>query len=702
MADEIELNNLEDSKVTRRMSRSPDPMPPTDHSNLPSQNSDVHPSRHDNMYPWQLGHARTAKDSLQLFLISLWRGPRYPRDDPPQPILSLLRIEVLPEVFRRVISAPIRKVVLFLYILLWSVLAFSVLLPYLTKVPTVDNDPSLSVMTLTCSDASKFWKGKNAACGLNAKDCPAFSEDKDIIIRCPALCDRGSWLYSMRAIGDELVKYRGYFVGGGKKTGDSDYISYPYRADSFPCGAAVHAGIISPLFGGCARMSYSSGPQAVFSPAHGYYGVSDSIGFHSFFPRSYAFKPLNARVSRMFDPRFSVLILNILMGLPIVFFGSGAVFTWTIASVGFWTITLATDPPILVEPQEPETFYQLISVSLGRFLPTCFVLFALWKLSIKRTFSFDHPAQYEGLNEEHDSESRPYQESVPKVSHVTRLVLWYPFFWLGILNNVTFDRLPVDRLTWHDLQVQPGALLTVSIVVCILIFCVVAQAYYVWLLGRFWKLLSVYGLIFATLFFLANIPGLTLRIHHYIFALVFIPGCSTKGRTAYIFQGLLLGLFLSGVARWDFAPIAETNISLLRGEPTGRIFAPVMTNFDRDSGNLYWEEFNYTKSGKNPPPSDELAQFTDISLLVNDIERVRIENEGFMNILEIFQENDELKLMVEIALHTDAALDEQGNIEVFLRIAKYNPTTKKYGDFSRATIFKYPSQDIVYALPGVT
>ena len=34
--------------------------------------------------------------------------------------------------------------------------------------------------------------------------------------------------------------------------------------------------------------------------------------------------------------------------------------------------------------------------------------------------------------------------------------------------------------------------------------------------------------------------------------MLLIPGCATRGRTALMFQGILLGLFLSGAARWGW------------------------------------------------------------------------------------------------------------------------------------------------------
>lgn len=578
------------------------------------------------------------------------------------------------------------------WILIWS----RVLLPYFTEVPLVSGNSAAKVISLTCGDAEEFWKGKNAACGIDAHMCPQIDQNEDVIFRCPALCDRGSWLYSLRAVGDQLIKYRGYFIGGGKsEKKDEGAITLPYRADSFPCGAGVHAGIISPFYGGVARASFKSGPQASFPAQKGKYGVSDSVEFSSFFPSSYVFKDLGTSVSHSKDPRLVVLIMNIILGIPVVIFGSSAVFTWVIMSVGFWTICLATDPPTLVDPASPETFYELISLSLERFLPTCFVMFFLWKVSLKRTFSKPQSAQ---IDEPEEYASPTIQQ--PSGSPMSRLIFWYPFFWLGVLNNITFDRLPVDRLIWKDLQKQPGALLVVAVFAVIIIVCVITQAYSVWLSGRFNKLIKVYIMMFASLFAIAWIPGLTLRIHHYIFALMFIPGCSTRGRTAYVFQGILLGLFLSGVARWGYASIAETNMSLLRGEPAGKITPPEIFGVNATSGLIYWEDkidLTGISQENNAAYIEELTKFTHVSLLVNDVERLIDENHGSVNITGLVENNKFLNELVKLSM-----LQTKEDVDFYLRIARYDPTSKKHGDYTKAYILQYPSFNLTTAAPGVT
>lgn len=690
MADPIELSELGGSLMKRRSRTTPGSSQEFLASDLETNGSSSFPGSLDRAQPIQWMKPQLWKSKLGRFFTRMWEGPEIPSDIPPRPIERLRWLEEIPSKFRQRASFTTRISILGVYLLIWIFLWVRTVFPYISQIPVV-TDSDAQVISLTCDQADSFWKGKNAACGLNAENCPSVDTTQDVFIRCPALCDRGSWLYSLRAVGDKVVKYRGYFVGGGEDKNSDGALSLPYRADSFPCGAAVHSGVISPVFGGCARLSYSSGTQDRFMATKGHYGVSDSITFDSLFPYSYFFKSISAKVSHCYDPRVPLLLLNVLMGIPIVFLASGVTFFWVISIVGFWTISLATDPPVLVDPYESETLYQLISVCLERFLPTCFILYFLWSVSVKRTFGDLSSYTRLGIS---DAEGQTVSnEGADNYSSLTRLILWYPLFWLGILNNVTFDRLPVDRLTWHDLQVQPGALLTVMIVSLILIFCVVAQAYYVWLLGRFWKLLLVYGMIFGFLFLLGNIPGLTLRIHHYIFGLVFIPGCGTRGRTAYAFQGILLGLFLSGVARWGYASIAETNISLLRGEPVGNLKPPVFASINADT--VYWREPDMSKSSKLL--LDELTDYSYVSVLINDIEKFKGQNIGNLNITQLLMDDKDFKRLLdtpESGAGTETTL--------YLRIAKYSPQKKKYGDYSSASRLQLPSFNLTIGDLGLT
>lgn len=61
---------------------------------------------------------------------------------------------------------------------------------------------------------------------------------------------------------------------------------------------------------------------------------------------------------------------------------------------------------------------------------------------------------------------------------------------------------------------------------------------------------------------LSQLPGLELRLHHYILAIIFMPGTAFPTRLSAIYQGYLLGMFLNGVAAFGFDPILQTALDV--------------------------------------------------------------------------------------------------------------------------------------------
>lgn len=614
--------------------------------------------------------ALAPKDRFKYFFYRLWRGPESPEDNPPPRFRPLLYFEELPERLALRFSSTVRISCLSIYLLCWFLVVYNVVHPYLTQPSQLSTDSSVEVVYLSCQEL--FWRGKNGACGTDGTSCPTVPENDDVVVRCPALCDRGSWTFTMIPVGNQMIKHRGFYIGGGAHSED-DVLTHPYRGDSFPCGAAVHSGLISPFFGGCARLSYESGPQSTFPGTSGHYGVGSSVSFDSFFGHSFVFRNLAGSFSNCYDPRLLVLVLNIVLGAPVVYLALGAVFFWTINVVGFWTIVLATDPPVTVNVLDLETYSQLISVGLERLLPTCCILYVLWRTSARHTLG-------------------PYPPDLGMLkSPLTNLVLWYPLYWLGILNNMTFDRLPVDRLTLHDIQEQPGALLAIVSIIGVIVTCAFIQGYKIWLSGRFRKYLAIYGLFVASLVVLSNLPGLTLRIHHYILAMLLIPGCATRGRTAIMFQGILLGLFISGASRWGLASIAETVTSLLRNDPSGKVLPPSFAGYDVDSGILSWLDDPLWAN------STSKAQYTGVSLLINDVERFVAEGQDSVDLNEIFATHDDLP---DLAAVSDTA--EPVSMNIYLRLGRKVPGSGTYSDFTNAGVLQWPSGEFQPPPPGIT
>ena len=105
-----------------------------------------------------------------------------------------------------------------------------------------------------------------------------------------------------------------------------------------------------------------------------------------------------------------------------------------------------------------------------------------------------------------------------------------------------------------------------------------------------------------------------MRIHHYILALLFLPGTSLQTRPSLVYQGILLGLFVNGIARWDFDSILQTTAAL-RGDAkldsaVPEVLGPNITTL---AANLTASFFYGLPRGVD-----------GLSVLVNDVERKRL------------------------------------------------------------------------------
>lgn len=183
------------------------------------------------------------------------------------------------------------------------------------------------------------------------------------------------------------------------------------------------------------------------------------------------------------------------------------------------------------------------------------------------------------------------------------------------MSNYTLDWIPISRLTAHDLEQQPGAKLALAIVIGVLVLIALGQIYYFWCEGRLLTYLGLYGLfVFAILVCLA-IPGVNLRIHHYIIGLLLLPGTSMQTRPSLLYQGILLGLFVNGIARWDFDSILQTTAALREDGRFNLVVPAVITpQIETSSKDGVVAAFSWMVL-----PEDTQG----ISVLVNDVERYR-------------------------------------------------------------------------------
>lgn len=399
--------------------------------------------------------------------------------------------------------------------------------------------------------------------------------------RCPANCKRVQ-LLNPHAVGDEQVNYRPLVVGGPTDEARSLKNTY-YRGDSFVCGAAIHAGFISDRSGGCGVVSLTGEKTNFASSKHNHI---TSIAFDSYFPKSFTF--LAGTQSNCRDLRWPLLAVSLTFTILLsLFTTSPAVFFPSVFVGIFFHVALASDPPNLTD------YYSIVSIALGRFLPASFCMFAVYKYCVKR--------QHEGLQ-----------------AQIEKTILWLGGCWIGALNNYTFGKLPLERLTPHDVKNQPGAIPALIIVVISLLFIAIGQAWALRVEGRLPRYLGLYGILVFTILALVAVPKMNVRLHHYILGLLLSPGTAMQNRPSLLFQGILVGLFINGIARWGFDSILQTPEELRGDGQLGSLLPMVLEPIIHNNiGTLLKPNITFEWSFPFP------KHYDGMSILVNDVERYR-------------------------------------------------------------------------------
>jgi hypothetical protein len=198
---------------------------------------------------------------------------------------------------------------------------------------------------------------------------------------------------------------------------------------------------------------------------------------------------------------------------------------WCLFAVGYWHITIFSQPR-----DTPPS----MSDAFADFLPGLFMAYGIWRVA----FRFVLPA----------FAKMPLEATV-----------WYigPF-WVGVLANVTLDKIPINRLLVSDVKSRPGALTALIAIIAVGVVVALNQGRVIRKTGWLPCYVGWYvagGLVLVVLAFL---PGLTLRLHHYIIALIMLPGTAFPTRLSAIYQAFLLGLFINGGAAFEWDSILQT------------------------------------------------------------------------------------------------------------------------------------------------
>lgn len=535
------------------------------------------------------------------------------------------------------------------YLFLWAVVFVLMTQSSLLAIPTIGDT---SAIPLRCDISYPIWLGKNDRCGLDGQLCGAsIYEGQEFAFRCLADCKKESWSYSENPVGGNYSIYRPYVVGGNGF----------YRADSYVCGAAVHSGVVSDKTGGCgkirltgARTNYAESPSADNS--------FSSLGFDSEFPASFEFVPLDGDSTHgCKDLRFTIVNINFAFSIIFAYMfpvasvrGGAGIFTTVLGLAGFFTVILAANP--YSPGGSVENNGELISIAFRRLYPGAMAMYVVYRFAIK--------PQLENMD-----------------ANFSRALFWGSTYWIGILENYTFGHLPLDRLTKHDLDSQAGAWLALSVIAGTISVIALGQAYIVWRAGKLVPYLLYFFSIGMGLVFLSMLPSQTLRLHHYIWAMILLPGTAFQTTPGLAYQGLLVGLFVAGIARWDFDSIIQTYNQLRRGAPALIDALPTFLDpiIENSTVLIQWD---------HSKPLD--PKFDGYSLIINDVERYR----GHLAEFNLSQ------WIPTVLANVTTSHSMPIPLKYYFRLAFARVLGHDTGDYTRAAIFNLDTANWTFPPPG--
>lgn len=528
-----------------------------------------------------------------------------------------------------------RATLVCLGIILWLTI-FSVSLIH-SKGTLLDPQTGEVVRHLDC--VSTFWPAPGSGndgygCGVDGERCKPFG-NVSFAFRCPADCRQVKAL-NPRWVGPEEVVYRPWVIGGGNVSNVGTEMSTStgteggkkkgvYRGDSFICQAAMHAGVISDSQGGCGVVELVGEYYSFFGGKGG--EEIESLGFDSWFPMGFTLRKaltgagecpkMEMKTARSLFP---TLLLTSLVSL----LTTSASTLWFTSFIGLFVhVGLVSDPPNVEGPSDT-IIPQLVSILFERLLPATFVSAVIFYTCSRSTTLYQIPAS----------------------ANLEKTLLWLGPLWIGALSNFTLESwIPLSRLSAHDLSHQPGAVAALMAILAVIAITVAYQIYSFWLEARVLRYLGLYtiilgGIAVGAIISLTGLGTLELRIHHYVLALLLIPLTSIQTRPALVYQGLLLGLFINGIARWGFDSVIQTAEALRGGDGLfGNELVPVVDGqplvyLSTELSEIWsiafkWKTINDTLAALMPKVGDgkrareEAERLRGVSVMVNDVERHR-------------------------------------------------------------------------------
>ncbi|KAJ3081457.1 hypothetical protein HK102_002327 [Quaeritorhiza haematococci] len=416
---------------------------------------------------------------------------------------------------------------------------------------------------------TQLWAWKADLCGPDGLYCQPFT-NKSFVVRCPSNCHL-TFNQNRRFLGSTPQGMLQPWIVGNET----------YRAESWICPTAIHAGVVSAAWGGCAVIDVV-GESSSF-PSTTAHGLT-SLFFDSWFPKSYRVRPIDSTFCT--DNSWAVLPAEIIFaGLFAFVRPSRGAWVFALVSAGFWHVVLVGIPV------HDDAW---ISASWGHYLVTLAYTYVVYSWFLRKTLP------------------------LPKRFPIDLFVFVVLPFYFAL--HFEFITAPLSNfgLTSRAFR-NPTTLIVFVIGVPTVIIICCFQLYLLRRHGLLGKYLLGYGSLLAAFFILPLLFKLNIHLHHYMIGFLLLPLARLQTRPALIMQGFLLGLLVQGLARWGPDSPFVTAFQNLAGDDAGTP-RPIMNVNVTDlaqNGTLSWSVPDSLDVG-----IDLNNNFT-YSLMLNDVEVYR-------------------------------------------------------------------------------
>lgn len=305
------------------------------------------------------------------------------------------------------------------------------------------------------------------------------------------------------------------------------FVTNSLRADSWICASALHAGLISPTFGGCVTVTPLDFPDGSsnFKGKKGANGLK-SLSFLPHYPAAFRLAQAGT-MGQCIEYHYPVMAYNlVLLFIFTAFFAPPPhVLAAVLFVLGFLQISIFSDPY-----SRPPNWTFII----GGVPQMLFAAYWCWNVSFRRTIT-----------------------GFTVAGMPLDMAIWQGAgFWIGIESSTLFAKIPISRLGYGKLP--PDGVIALIVIIIIVVTVVVIQLLAFRRMGYLRYYLKRYLPLVPILIILANLGhGYYLRLHHYMLCLIGIPVMSLPNRISLFGQAFLLGFFLDGIGRWGWASMIE-------------------------------------------------------------------------------------------------------------------------------------------------